>query len=126
MSAKPIRILIVDDELPIREATKYFLVDMGYEAYTANSFKETFTALDEVDFHIVIVDLVLPDGNGEELIKDIAEKYPAIKFIIHTGLIYYTPPDNLKNFGISLENVLYKPYRDISDLENIIKVVLNK
>jgi DNA-binding NtrC family response regulator len=99
---------------------------MGYEANTANSLKETFTVLDDVDFHIVIVDLVLPDGNGEELIKDIAEKYPAIKFIIHTGSMYYTPPDNLKKLGISSENVLFKPYKDVSDLENIIKLVLNK
>jgi DNA-binding NtrC family response regulator len=116
----------VDDELQIRKATKYFLEVMGYEAYSANSLKETFTALDDVDFHIVIVDLVLPDVNGEELIKNIAEKFPAIKFIIHTGSVDYTPPDNLKKHGVSVENVLFKPYRDISDLENKIKLVLNK
>ena len=64
MSDKPIRILIVDDELQIREAIKFFLEDMDYEAYTAGSVKETFIVLKKVEFHIIIVDLILPDGDG--------------------------------------------------------------
>ena len=126
MSDKPIRILIVDDELQIREAIKYFLEDMEYEAYTAGSVKETFIVLKKVEFHIIIVDLILPDGDGEDLIKDIAEKHPSIKFIIHTGSISYTLSDHLKKLGISKENVLLKPFKDILDLENAIKLVLKK
>ena len=126
MSDKPLRILIVDDEFQIRESMKFLLKDMGYETHAVKSVKETFTALNDVDFHLIIVDLILNDGDGEELILKIADKYPALKFIIHTGLMSYKPSDNLKKIGISIKNVLFKPYKDLSDLENTIKLILNK
>ena len=105
---------------------KFILEDMGHETHAAKNSKETFSALNDTDFHIIIVDLILNDDNGEELIIKIADKYPAIKFIIHTGLMSYTPSDKLKKIGISIENVLFKPYKDLSDLENTIKLIGNK
>ena len=126
MSDKPLRILIIDDEYQIRESMKFLIGDMGYETHAVKSVKETFTVLNDVDFHLIIVDLVLNDGDGEELILKVSDKYPAVKFIIHTGLISYTPSDNLKKIGLSIENVLFKPYKDLSDLENTIKLILNR
>ena len=93
MSDKRVRVLVVDDEQQIRDSLKFFLNDMEYETYTAGSFKETFNILEKVELHVIIVDLALPDGDGEKLIKEIAEKHPTTKFIIHTGSISYTPSE---------------------------------
>jgi DNA-binding NtrC family response regulator len=115
----------VDDEQQIRDSLKFFLNDMEYETYTAGSFKETFNILEKVELHIIIVDLALPDGDGEKLIKEIAEKHPTTTFIIHTGSISYTPSDNLNKIGIGIENVLFKPFKNIVDLDKKIKLILN-
>ena len=126
MSKKPFRILIVDDEYQIGVSMKFIIKGLGYDVHAVQSVKETFNALNDVDFHLIIVDLIMNDGNGEELIIKIAEKFPSIKFIIHTGMTSYTPPDDLKKLGISKDHVLIKPYTDLSELENIIEMVLNQ
>ena len=82
MSAKPIRVLIVDDEQQIRDSMTFFLKDMEYEVYTAGSVKETFSILEKVELHLIIADLNLPDGYGENLIEDIAELENKIKLIL--------------------------------------------
>ncbi|MBL3556307.1 MULTISPECIES: response regulator [Marinobacter] len=66
-----LRILVVEDEPVIRER----LVEMLYKAgATAVAEKENVAgareAFNEGEFHIVLLDLGLPDGNGHELMKE--------------------------------------------------------
>lgn len=66
-----LRILVVEDEPVIRER----LVEMLYKAgATAVVEKENVAgareAFNEGEFHIVLLDLGLPDGNGHELMKE--------------------------------------------------------
>jgi two-component system, OmpR family, KDP operon response regulator KdpE len=72
-SAKPPRVLVVDDEPQIVRALKVVLRDAGFEAVPAETVSE---ALDQAAVRppeAAIVDLVLPDGDGIELTRRLRE-----------------------------------------------------
>jgi two-component system, OmpR family, KDP operon response regulator KdpE len=72
-SAKPPRVLVVDDEPQIVRALKVVLREAGYEAVAAETASQ---ALDIAAVHppeAAIVDLVLPDGDGVEVTRRLRE-----------------------------------------------------
>ena len=72
MSSAP-RILVVDDERPIRRALEVTLAKEGYRVGVAAEAAEALTtaALDPPD--LVILDLMLPDGDGAELCRELRD-----------------------------------------------------
>jgi len=73
MSATDRRILIIDDEAPIRKYLSLSLRDRGYLVLEAVSGKEGLRILAEQKTDLVILDLGLPDIPGEEVLKRIRE-----------------------------------------------------
>ncbi|MBW1645288.1 MAG: response regulator [Deltaproteobacteria bacterium] len=79
------KLLVVDDEPEIRELARVFFVDGGYLVDTAASGNEAIARLVEQDYDVVITDLMMPDGNGEEVLAWVMETKPYIGVIIMTG-----------------------------------------
>lgn len=63
-------ILVVEDEPAIAESVAYALSKAGHTTTVANSLKEARTKLDEA-LHLVVLDLMLPDGSGFDLILEL-------------------------------------------------------
>ena len=126
MTVEPVRILVVDDDVTIREVIKDFLVEMDYEIDVAANGEEAVLAVKKHVPRLIIMDLNLPDMNGEDLIRRIAQSYSGIRFVIHTGVSSYSPSEDLKKIGITRENILLKPFRHIKDLNDIITQILEK
>ncbi|MDY6844282.1 MAG: response regulator [Thermodesulfobacteriota bacterium] len=78
-------ILIIDDEKRMRESLKILLTDDGYDVETAKDGKEGIEKLNEKSFSLVIVDLVMPEGNGFQVMKYIKENLPKTLGIAITG-----------------------------------------
>ncbi|HET7171249.1 MAG TPA: response regulator transcription factor [Gaiellales bacterium] len=72
MSGEPL-ILVVDDERPIRRALEVTLTKAGYRVATAGSSAETLTAAALSPPDLVILDLMLPDGDGAELCAELRD-----------------------------------------------------
>jgi two-component system, OmpR family, KDP operon response regulator KdpE len=68
MSAAPIKVLVVDDEPPIRKLLRMGLSTQGYEMLDAPNGKTALALLDEKP-DLVILDLGLPDIQGHELLR---------------------------------------------------------
>jgi two-component system, OmpR family, KDP operon response regulator KdpE len=68
MSAPPVRILIVDDEPPIRRLLRVGLTTQGYTAIEATNGKTALERMEESVPDLVILDLGLPDIQGHELL----------------------------------------------------------
>ena len=66
MSAK---ILVVDDELDIRELIQEILSDEGYNVTAAASAAEARSARDEQDFDLILLDIWMPETDGITLLK---------------------------------------------------------
>jgi two-component system KDP operon response regulator KdpE len=81
MSAAPLRILIVDDEPPIRKLLRMGLSTQGYGVLEAPNAKTALELLDQKP-DLVILDLGLPDIQGLELLRKIRERNESIPIVV--------------------------------------------
>lgn len=79
------RILIVDDELRMRESLQMLLNEQGYEVHTAGTGVEARALLQGRQFDLAIVDMVMPDTDGHQLMDLINEKNPDTYVVVITG-----------------------------------------
>jgi two-component system response regulator PilR (NtrC family) len=68
-------VLIVDDEADIRELLVLTLTRMGVDADTASSVAEAKRALEGRTYDLALTDMRLPDGDGLDVLRHIAELY---------------------------------------------------
>jgi DNA-binding NtrC family response regulator len=79
------RILVVDDEPLIADNLRLTLEREGYEVETAANTVSAMLRLEEQEFSLAVVDLVLPDGDGLHLLRLLKSKDPSLEVIIMTG-----------------------------------------
>jgi two-component system KDP operon response regulator KdpE len=81
MSAPPLRVLVVDDEPPIRKLLRMGLSTQGYEILDAPNGK---TALELVERKpdLIILDLGLPDIQGLELLRLMRERNESVPIVV--------------------------------------------
>lgn len=69
---KDFSILVVDDEKNLLENLYKFLKDKGFKkVYTAKNLKESRFKLENFKIDLIVLDLMLPDGSGFDLLKEI-------------------------------------------------------
>ena len=81
MSAAPLKILVVDDEPPIRKLLRMGLASQGYEVIEATNGKTALDALAQKP-DLVILDLGLPDVDGLELLKQMRLAHDAMPIVV--------------------------------------------
>lgn len=79
------RVLLVEDDIVIRMATAEMLSDLGYQVVEAGSVEEASAAMRTESLQVLLTDLVLQDGNGMDLVKDVSETQPDMAVIIASG-----------------------------------------
>src|SRR5512135_3561286 len=68
------RVLIVDDEADILELLELALVRMGLEVVRATGVQQAKQRLDAQGFDLCLTDMRMPDGDGLEVVRHIAER----------------------------------------------------
>lgn len=76
------RILIVEDEITLNKIIAEGLTEYGYQTDTSESFKDAEYYVGIRNYDLVLSDLMLPDGNGIELIEAIKAKSPRTSVVI--------------------------------------------
>lgn len=87
-------ILIIDDEIKIRQLLGRILQLEGYTIYEADSLKSGWGVLEREEILCILCDVKLPDGNGVEFTQQAKLKFPDIEIIVLTA--YGTIPDGVK------------------------------
>ena len=64
-------LLVVDDDLRLRQLLQRFLMQEGYRVSVAADLGEARRALKDIMFDLVILDVMLPDGNGVDFTAEI-------------------------------------------------------
>jgi len=82
---KKIRLLIVDDENDLRDLLSQILGSEGYEIVTACDGDEAIRILGEESFDAALLDILMPNRSGFEVLKHITKNHPATKSIMLTG-----------------------------------------
>jgi DNA-binding response OmpR family regulator len=78
-------ILVVDDDDSIRALIGLVLTDPGYAVVGAASGNQAAVVYAQHEPDLVITDLIMPDGEGLELIKNLRSLYKQVKIIAMTG-----------------------------------------
>ncbi|MGY4630151.1 response regulator [Bradyrhizobium sp. USDA 4486] len=81
MSAAPIKVLVIDDEPPIRKLLRMGLATQGYEILEATNGKMALEKLTE-EPALIILDLGLPDIQGHELLRTIRARSEAVPIVV--------------------------------------------
>lgn len=76
------KILVVDDEVEACNALKEFLSMKGYEVHTAFDGPTAIDKVKEVGPHIVLLDLIMPEMGGVEVLKEIKKIDSAVSVIV--------------------------------------------
>lgn len=118
------RLLVVDDEAPIRKIAVELLQDVGYRVTTRSSGEEALqyyqAAQDQVD--LVILDLGMPGMGGHKCLRRLLALNPDIKVLIASG---YSANGKVKDtLGQGAADFIAKPFRR-SDLLQSVRSVLD-
>jgi len=79
------RILVIDDEDGIRKGCKRVLEPQGFSVETAAGFKEGLHLIQESPYDLILLDVMMPDGRGVDLLGPIRARDPETVPIIITG-----------------------------------------
>lgn len=104
------RILIVDDEPDILALTSYHMAAAGYEPVTALSGKEAIEKASDGGIALTILDLMLPDMSGLEVMAILREQ-PATR---HSAFLMLTAlredVDRIRGLSLGADDYLTKPF----------------
>src|SRR4030088_409200 len=81
MNATPIKVLVIDDEPPIRKLLRMGLSTQGYEILEASNGKIALELLAQ-NPALIILDLGLPDIQGHELLRTIRARNEAVPIVV--------------------------------------------
>jgi DNA-binding NtrC family response regulator len=79
-------ILVVDDEAPILELLSSYFKKHGYDVSTADAAADALRLVDEKSPNVVLLDVLLADSDGLEVLLQIKAAHPKLPVIIMTGI----------------------------------------
>jgi len=109
-------ILIIEDEDFLRSSLADYLEDHGFTVMSSPTAEDGLRQLETGLPEVCIVDMRLPDMNGNEYILRAHAFNPNLKFIIFTGSVEYNLPETLIAIGLSTADILFKPLTDMGVL----------
>lgn len=102
------RLLLIDDELEIRELAADFFSDAGYLIDLATCGNEGIAMMEKQDYNVVITDLMMPDGNGEQVVSWVMQNKAYMGVIVMTG--YGSVESAVKLMKMGAADYVLKPF----------------
>ncbi|MCS7098448.1 MAG: response regulator [Candidatus Methanomethyliaceae archaeon] len=115
------RILVIDDDLDIREGISEILKAAGYEVDAVGTALEGIEKSKQKIYHIAFIDIVLPDMSGIDLLTKLEERVPKTKKVIITG--FATLENAVQALNLGADAYLIKPVMPEKILEIVEKMM---
>lgn len=106
------RILVIDDNLYVRDVLRQALERFGYDVLEAPDGEVGVRLYQEEPTDLVITGIIMPEKNGIEVIKELRREFADVKIIAMSGSGYLEPDGHLflaKKFGA--QRTFVKPFR---------------
>ncbi len=116
--SKDFRILVVDDELIVRDSLQAWLQDEGFEVDIAASGPEALELLSEQPYQLMLTDIKMPGMDGVELLQKTKEDFPDLCVVMMTA--YATVETAVEAMKIGALDYLLKPF----DPDTLVPMVL--
>ncbi len=117
---KTLKILVIDDEKVICNACHLILSEKGHMVEHKTDGLSALKALQSGNYDVILLDMMLPDMEGMEILKIIKQETPQTGVIVITG--YSTVANALKAMKLGAADYLAKPFSEDELLASIEKV----
>jgi len=117
------KVLVVDDDESISQNLKTLLEELGYISETAYNGEEAIRKIREDYYDIALIDLLLPDMDGLQVLMEVKKVSPTTAIIIITA--FGTIPNAVEAIKRGASDYITKPFR-IDDLLTRIKKVIEE
>jgi DNA-binding response OmpR family regulator len=103
------KILIVDDDHGTTKLLELILAKEGYDVVSVNNSSDTLTTAMVCDPNLILLDLIMPNGDGLEVCRNVREKSQ----FAHTPIIFFTSVGDgekkVAAFGMGANDYIVKP-----------------
>ncbi|WP_346863447.1 response regulator transcription factor [uncultured Draconibacterium sp.] len=117
------KILVIEDEPEMRELIKQFLKDENYLVEEATDFYSGIDKIVAYDYDCILLDIMLPGGNGLDLLQELKNMNKADSVIIISAKD--SLDDKIKGLNLGADDYLTKPFH-IAELNARIKSVIRR
>lgn len=117
------RILVVEDDAAIRQGILDALDFDGYETLSAGTFEEGLRMAREVGHELLLLDLVLPGGDGLDLLAEVRLSRPTLPVIVLTAR--GAENDRVKGLRLGADDYVVKPF-SVKELLARVEAVLRR
>lgn len=119
------RILIVEDEKPLREAFAYLLEREGFTVDLAENGRIGLDKLKSFKPHLILLDMLMPVMNGKEFLQDanLAIEHPNVKTLMLSNLSDAISFEDATVYGVT-DSVL-KADLSPAELASLVKKILS-
>lgn len=109
---QPLTILVADDEDSIRSLVSHFLGSAGHKVVVVSNAREACEKMQQHRFDLVITDVLMPDGDGIDLITELKKVQPRARILAMSGGgRYLEGSDYLKlATGLGAHAAIMKPF----------------
>jgi len=105
------RILLIEDSEAERRMTKLLLERAGYDVVEAENGRDGLTKLGFAAFDLVVTDVIMPEQDGVEVIREVRSRKPGLKVLAISGGDDRIPAQiSLKMMEMYNADVMYKPF----------------
>jgi DNA-binding NtrC family response regulator len=120
---QPVRVLVIDDDAAIRELLETVLQKDGYEVHTLDDSTRADTKVREGKYHLVLLDIMMPNQDGLETLKRIRKIDRDLAVVMITG--YPSLDTAVQSMKLDALDYLRKPFT-VDDLRTVVERVLKK
>jgi DNA-binding response OmpR family regulator len=117
------RIMIVDDDEFILEILEKIVRREGYDVTAVRSANDALTRLEEDNIEVVISDIVMPEMDGMELLKEVKAKFPKTLMLMITGHSGKYGRESVLDSGA--DGFISKPFKNIEITRTIQRLLNN-
>ena len=116
------KIMVVDDEMHIRELVRFYLDKAGFDTIEAANAEEALDIVENQYIDLAVVDIMMPGMDGFELVEQMRQyrEFPVIMLIAKSQ-----SKDKLRGFSLGIDDYVTKPF-DPDELMARVKTILKR
>ena len=117
------KLLIIEDEISLRDSIQQYMETQGYLCETAGDFKEAMDKIDFYEYDCVLVDIGIPMGNGLDIVKELKGMKSKSGIIIISARD--AVDDKITGLQLGSDDYLTKPFH-LSELNARVAAIIRR
>ena len=119
----PVNLLIVDDEASLRDFLTIVFEEEQWHVESAGTLADARAAIQRAEPDVVLCDLMLPDGSGIDLVRDVKAQLPSIIFVMITA--HTSTRSAVEALKAGAIDYIAKPF-DIEELKIVVRKAVER